>query len=79
MDIETLFTMLGNYAFPVVACIIMFRYVKETTSANREDIRLYSQEISSLKEEIKNAMSENTIAINRLCDRLEKGDKNSET
>lgn len=73
MDIATL---LGSYAFPVVACIVMAIYVKEITQNNREDTRAlndqHTKEMNAFKDEIKEALNNNTIALTKLCERLER-------
>ena len=73
MDITTL---LGSYAFPVVACLGMAWYVKHMTEINREDTkelnRQHTEEMNAFRTEIKEALNNNTIALNRLCDKLER-------
>lgn len=73
MDIATL---LGSYAFPVVACIVMAIYVKEITQNNREDTKTlneqHTKEMNAFKDEIKEALNNNTIALTKLCERLER-------
>lgn len=73
MDIATL---LGSYTFPVVACIVMSIYVKEITQNNREDTKAlneqHTKEMNAFKDEIKEALNNNTIALTKLCERLER-------
>lgn len=73
MDIATL---LGSYAFPVVACIFMAIYVKDITESNREDTKAlneqHTKEMHAFKDEIKEALNNNTIALTKLCERLER-------
>lgn len=72
MDIATL---LGSYCFPIVACIVMAIYVKHITDTNREDTKelnlQHTKEMTEFKDEIKLALNNNTMALNRLCDKLE--------
>lgn len=72
MDILQL---IGSYGFPIVACICMAIYVKDTTKANREDTKQlneqHSKEMSAFKDEIKEALNNNTMALTRLCEKLE--------
>lgn len=79
MDIATL---LGSYAFPVVACIAMAWYCKDVSDKNREDIKeINSQHITDIKEldnqhsdemiVFKDALDNNTKALERLCDKLD--------
>lgn len=73
MDIATL---LGSYAFPVVACIVMAIYVKEMSQDNREDTKAlneqHTKEMNAFKDEIKEALNNNTIALTKLCERLDR-------
>ena len=73
MDIATL---LGSYAFPVVACIVMAIYVKDITQNNREDTKAlndqHTKEMNAFKDEIKEALNNNTIALTKLCERLDR-------
>lgn len=79
MDLATL---LGSYAFPVVACIAMAWYVKDSSEKNRlatqELNKQHTQEMLAFKDEIKTALNNNTMALNKLCERLEEGGKNNE-
>ncbi len=80
MDLATL---LGSYAFPVVACIAMAWYVKDSSEKNRlatqELNKQHTQEMLAFKDEIKTALNNNTIALNKLCERLGEGGKENET
>lgn len=73
MDIATL---LGSYAFPIVACIFMAIYVKDITEKNRLDTqelnKMHTEEMFAFKNEIKEALNNNTMALNKLCEKLER-------
>ena len=73
MDVATL---LGSYAFPVVACIGMAIYVKHVTDASRQDMKdlneMHNKEMLAFKDEIKQALENNTIALNNLCREIER-------
>lgn len=72
MDILSL---IGNVAFPIVACVAMGWYVKDTTDKQRDDTinlnREHTQEMMLFKDEIKEALNNNTRALEKLCDKLE--------
>mgnify|MGYP006886755924 CR=1 FL=1 len=81
MDIVSL---LGNYAFPIVACIAMAWYVKDSSDKNREVTqqlnKQHTDEMLAFKDEIKTALNNNTLALNKLCERLGEGGRtNNET
>lgn len=77
MDVATL---LGSYAFPIVACIGMAFYVKHVTDASREDIEklneMHNNEMLAFKDEIKQAIINNTIALTKLVEKLERNEEN---
>jgi hypothetical protein len=53
----------------------MALYVKDTTKANREDTKAlneqHSKEMLAFKDEIKEALNNNTIALTKLCEKLD--------
>lgn len=80
--IQTFFySYFGSYAFPIVACIFMAIYVKDMSKSNREDTKAlneqHTKEMNAFKDEIKEALNNNTIALTRLCERLEREEARS--
>lgn len=67
MDILTL---IGSYAFPIVACVAMGLYVKDTTDAHRKDVAELNKQHRDEMAEITKAINNNTIAIETLCERM---------
>lgn len=73
MDISTL---LGQYAFPIVACIAMAWYIKDQSKQNREQIDKLSERHKEEMKDVTTAVNNNTMAIQKLADlidRLERG------
>lgn len=72
---ENYVQLIGTLGFPIVACISMALYVKEQTKNNREDVKelnaQHSQEMATFKDEIKEALNNNTIALTKLCEKLD--------
>ena len=68
--------LISSLGFPIIACIYMALYVKEQTKSNREDVKelnsQHSKEMSVFKDEIKEALNNNTIALTKLCEKLER-------
>ena len=68
--------LISTLGFPIIACISMALYVKDQTEANREDVKelnaQHSKEMSVFKDEIKEALNNNTIALTKLCERLDR-------
>lgn len=56
MDVTTL---LGNYAFPIVACICMARYCKDMQKE-------HSEEVSKLRD----VLERNTIALEKIISKI---------
>lgn len=72
MDIATL---LGSYAFPVVACLGMAWYVKYITDKNSKETTVLNEQHTKVmiayKDELKDAINNNTLVMQRLCDTME--------
>lgn len=74
MDIQDLLTVIGNYAFPVVMCLLLFKKLdtdqqKTQEALDRRD-QLHREEIQSLR----SALDNNTAAINALAVEISKGE-----
>ena len=67
--------LIGTLGFPIIACISMAIYVKEESKNNREDVKelneKHSKEMLEFKDEIKTALNNNTIALTKLCEKLD--------
>ena len=72
---ENWIQLVSSLGFPIFACVYMAVYVKEQTKANREDVKelnaQHSKEMNAFKDEIKEALNNNTIALTKLCDKLD--------
>ena len=75
MSIEVICGLVGSIGFPIVACICLAYYVKEITKQQRDDtLKLneeHTKEMLAFKDEIKEALNNNTIALTKLCDKLD--------
>ena len=75
MDFNTIIAAIGSLGFPIIACLALGWYVKYTTdSANvrMDNIQKeHKEEVTKMTEALQN----NTLAIQRLCDKLDKEDK----
>lgn len=76
MDFPTIVTAISTVGFPVICCLGMGWYVKYSTDRQREDTKelnaQHSAEMMAFKDEIKDALNNNTIALTKLCERLDK-------
>ena len=68
-------SLIGSVGFPIVACIALAVYVKEQNKQNREDVKdinaQHNEEMKAFKEELKEALNNNTIALTKLCEKLD--------
>lgn len=73
---DTILTVLGNYAFPIVCCIVMAYFVKymyDQTNARVDKLNEeHKNEVDTLSEVIKN----NTIALEKMNTLIEQIGKN---
>ena len=72
MDILTL---IGQYAFPIVACVAMAWYVKDQGDKNREQLKDLRNEHTAEMKEVTSAVNNNTLVIQRLVDFMEEKKK----
>lgn len=70
MEASTVLQLIGSYGFPIVACIAMGWYVKYITDKNREEIAKMREQHKEEMANVTTALNNNTIAIQRLCDKL---------
>ena len=71
-NMDQIWSAIGQYAFPIVACVVMGWYVKYIQDNYRQDIADIS---SRHKEEMANvteALNNNTQAIQKLTDYIER-------
>ena len=72
MDIVQL---LGSFGFPVVACLGMAWYVKYITDKNSSETAKLNEQHTTImlayKDEIKDAINNNTMVMQQLCTTLE--------
>lgn len=68
MDILTL---IGQYVFPIVACVAMGWYVKDQGDKNREQISDIMKQHKDEMKEVTTALNNNTLALQRLTDFME--------
>lgn len=71
-----LLELLSSVGFPIVACLGMAWYVKYITDKNYEETKMlnehHTKEMLEFKDEMKQALNNNTRAIEKLCEKMEK-------
>lgn len=60
MDFNIIAQMIGNVGFPIVCCICLFYYMGKSTQQHAEEI-----------DKIRESLNNNTIALTKLCERIE--------
>ena len=69
---DQIWSAIGQYAFPIVACVLMGWYVKYIQDNYRKDIAEISVRHKEEMDQVTTALNNNTIAIQRLTDFIEK-------
>lgn len=70
---ETFISIVSSIGFPMAACLYMAKYVKEQTASYRQDIKDLRKEHKDEIAKVSEALNNNTIALNKLCEKLERG------
>lgn len=65
---DQIFAAIGQYAFPIVACVIMGWYVKYTQDNYRKDIQELSKNHKEEIDKVTSALNNNTLALQKLTD-----------
>lgn len=68
---DNIFAAIGQYAFPIVACVVMGWYVKYTQDNYREDIQELSKNHKEEIDKVTSALNNNTLALQKLTDVIE--------
>lgn len=69
---DQIWSAIGQYAFPIVACVVMGWYVKYIQDNYRKDISEISARHKEEMDQVTQALNNNTLAIQRLTDYIEK-------
>lgn len=70
MDASTISTLITSVGFPIVCCIAMGMYVRKQTDNYREDVKQLTEEHRNEMTEVTTALNNNTLAIQKLCDKI---------
>lgn len=69
--------LITSVGFPIAACCAMGFFVKHITDAQRTEVKelneQHTKEMLAFKDEMTGALNNNTLALQKLCDRLDKG------
>lgn len=70
MNINDILTAVTTVGFPIVCCGAMMYYVKYTTDKHREEIETLNTQHKDEMKEMTNAVNNNTLALQKLCDKM---------
>lgn len=68
MDVTEIMNAIATVGFPIVCCLAMAWYVKYTTDKNREEIHNLNEMHKTEMLQVTNAINNNTLALQKLCD-----------
>lgn len=72
MDIKVLLDAVSVVGFPIVMCLIFIYYVKYLTDTNRDQINQLQQQHRQETSELTKAVENNTLALTRLIEKIDK-------
>ena len=71
MDGATIMQLIGSYGFPIAACVVMAWFVYDTTQKHRQEVENLNNQHKEEMTEVTKALNNNTLALQRLCDKLD--------
>lgn len=75
MNVSDLASIISSVGFPIVACLGLGWYVKYMTDNNNKEINEMRKEHQEEISKVTEALNNNTLALQRLCDRFDREDK----
>ena len=72
METNSIVTLISSVGFPIVACLGMAWYVKYQMDNYAKQIKELRDEHNKEIDKVTEALNNNTLAIQRLCDKMEK-------
>lgn len=76
--VETIVQIVQSVGFPIAMCIAMGAYVKYTEDKSREErLEMQTQHTEEM-DSVKTALNNNTLALQELAERLNKGGEKDE-
>lgn len=76
MDVTIVEQLIGDYAFPLVMVIILCAYIYKQGQEHRADYNALHENHKKEMDSVVEALNNNTLVLQRLCDRLDmEGDK----
>lgn len=71
MDINGIVAIISSVGFPIVACMGLGWYVKYQTDNNNKEVGEMRREHQEEIAKVTDALNNNTLALQKLCDRID--------
>lgn len=71
MAINDIVSLVSTVGFPIVACLGLGWYVKYTTDQNNAEVKEMRVEYQTQIDKVTEALNNNTLALQRLCDKFD--------
>ena len=78
MDVQDVITGISTLGFPIICCLLMMYYVKYSTDNHREEVSKLNEEHRKEMTEVTEALNNNTLALQKLCDYISIKDTKNE-
>ena len=75
--LDALLQAIGTYGFPIVVALLCMYYVKYINDKHTEEVSALNRQHREEMAEVTTAINNNTVALTKLCDKLEVKDGNS--
>lgn len=73
MDYGVITSIITTVGFPIAMCLAMGWYVKYVTDKQREELKHLNEQHDKEMTNITSALNNNTLALQKLCDMIERG------
>ena len=71
MEFNTILQAIATVGFPIVMCLLLIWYIKDTNEKTSENIKEITAKHLEETKEFTEALNKNTLVLQRLCDKLE--------
>lgn len=71
MDMNVVMQMVATLGFPIVACIGMGWFVYDNTKKHRDEVSKLNEQHKEEMSQVTTALNNNTLALQRLCDKMD--------
>lgn len=76
---EEIVSLINNQGFPIAVCLIMFFFFKYMFDTNKKEIKEINDKYQTNLDKMQEALNNNTIAITKLCEKLDNYIEKEET